>query len=128
MKRNFIVFRVAPKIKHLEREYTIAQGQDLSITCEACGTPYPTIKWTKVHSSFESNIQQTGNVLRIINAQPDNRGVFLCVVENTLGSDQAATRIDVERKYNSIILFRIHKQIRANNLAFLRFKIIFQYI
>ncbi|XP_055911049.1 basement membrane-specific heparan sulfate proteoglycan core protein isoform X7 [Eupeodes corollae] len=97
---------VAPKIKHLEREYTIAQGQDLSITCEAGGTPYPTIKWTKVHSSFESNIQQTGNVLRIINAQPDNRGVFLCVVENTLGSDQAATRIDVEpRERPSIELY-----------------------
>ncbi|XP_055844274.1 basement membrane-specific heparan sulfate proteoglycan core protein isoform X29 [Episyrphus balteatus] len=87
---------VAPTVKPLQQEHVIAQGQDLSITCEASGTPYPTIKWTKVHSSFESNIQQTGNVLRIINAQPANRGVFLCVAESSLGSDQAATTIDVE--------------------------------
>lgn len=50
-----------------------------------------------------ANVHQTGNVLRIINAIPDNRGVYVCTAENPHGSDQSSTSIDVERKSLSTI-------------------------
>lgn len=44
-------------------------------------------------------MQQTGSVLRIMNARPDNRGVYLCIAENSAGHDQASTVVDIERKF-----------------------------
>uniref|UniRef100_A0A1A9VWV6 Basement membrane-specific heparan sulfate proteoglycan core protein n=1 Tax=Glossina austeni TaxID=7395 RepID=A0A1A9VWV6_GLOAU len=87
---------VPPSVKRLPEENLIIQGHDFSITCEASGTPYPSIKWTKVHESLGDNVQQTGSVLRIMNARPDNRGVYLCIAENSAGHDQASTVVDIE--------------------------------
>lgn len=49
---------------------------------------------------FPSNVQQTGNIIRILNARPENSGVYVCYAENSGGSDQQATIVEVERKYN----------------------------
>ncbi|XP_017851563.1 basement membrane-specific heparan sulfate proteoglycan core protein isoform X4 [Drosophila busckii] len=87
---------IKPRIAVMTDQHSIVQGADLSITCEASGSPYPSIKWMKVSDSLASNVQITGNVLRIINAMPDNRGIYLCLAENPNGSDQASTTIDVE--------------------------------
>ncbi|XP_039962557.1 basement membrane-specific heparan sulfate proteoglycan core protein isoform X3 [Bactrocera tryoni] len=87
---------IEPAVKHLPEQNRIIQGQDFSITCEATGSPYPSIKWTKVHEALADNVQQTGNVLRIINARPENRGMYLCIAESIAGSDESNTIIDVE--------------------------------
>jgi hypothetical protein len=49
---------------------------------------------------FGSNVQQTGNVLRILNAKPENNGVYVCQATNNAGTDQAATVIEVEGNYS----------------------------
>uniref|UniRef100_A0A0A1XDP6 Basement membrane-specific heparan sulfate proteoglycan core protein n=1 Tax=Zeugodacus cucurbitae TaxID=28588 RepID=A0A0A1XDP6_ZEUCU len=87
---------IEPTVKRLPDQNRIIQGQDFSITCEATGSPYPSIKWTKVHEALGDNVQQSGNVLRIINARPDNRGMYVCVAESIAGSDESNTIIDVE--------------------------------
>ncbi|KRF94153.1 uncharacterized protein Dmoj_GI15893, isoform F [Drosophila mojavensis] len=87
---------VVPRIVRLKEEYVIYQGSDLSITCESTGSPYPSIKWMKVRDSMPSNVQITGNVLRIHNAMIENRGWYVCTAENALGTDQSNTHIDVE--------------------------------
>ncbi|XP_049312019.1 basement membrane-specific heparan sulfate proteoglycan core protein isoform X6 [Bactrocera dorsalis] len=87
---------IGPVVKRLPEQNLIIQGQDFSITCEATGSPYPSIKWTKVHEALADNVQQTGNVLRIINARPENRGMYLCIAENIAGSEESNTIIDVE--------------------------------
>jgi Immunoglobulin domain len=38
-----------PKITPLERKYTVVQGGDFELTCEASGSPYPTITWSMVN-------------------------------------------------------------------------------
>lgn len=38
----------APKISTLERKYSVVQGADFELTCEASGTPYPTVTWSIV--------------------------------------------------------------------------------
>lgn len=101
----FFLNRHAPKVHPLPEENRVIQGQDFSITCEASGTPQPTIKWTKVHEALGDNVHQMGNVLRITNARPENRGVFLCIAENAGGHDQSSTVIDIERKLSLWPLF-----------------------
>lgn len=38
----------SPKIRSLEKKYTIIQGKDFEVTCEASGTPYPEVSWSTV--------------------------------------------------------------------------------
>ena len=123
---------LAPVVKRLPYENRIVQGKDFSISCEASGSPQPTIKWTKVHESLADNVHVTGNVLRIINARPENRGMYVCIAENSAGSDQSNTIIDIERKYagkNSLFInahfcvarLRINYKIIENIPGFLIF-------
>ncbi|XP_055635671.1 basement membrane-specific heparan sulfate proteoglycan core protein isoform X6 [Toxorhynchites rutilus septentrionalis] len=87
-----------PRVKPLENKHTITQGADHSITCEASGNPHPVIKWTLSGKPFAPNVQQTGNILRILNAQPANGGVYICVAENSEGMDRSYTIVDVDRR------------------------------
>ncbi|XP_062139241.1 basement membrane-specific heparan sulfate proteoglycan core protein isoform X20 [Drosophila sulfurigaster albostrigata] len=87
---------IAPVIVRFPEANTIVQGSDFSITCESSGSPYPTIKWTKINDQLASNVHQTGNVLRIINARIENRGFYLCIAENAHGQDQVRASIDID--------------------------------
>lgn len=89
----------SPQIKRFEELYKVIQGHDFSLICEVTGDPYPKIKWTRVHEEFNANTQQSGNILRILNAQPDNRGVYTCIAENSGGTVEESTVVDIERKY-----------------------------
>lgn len=91
--------REPPVVQPLNELYTVTQGTDFSLVCEASGNPYPQVRWTKLHEEIGSNVQINGNTLRILNAQPDNRGVYLCTAEsNGLTADQS-TVIDIDRKF-----------------------------
>lgn len=100
-----------PTVKPLDDLYTVVQGQDFSLTCEASGNPYPRITWKKIHEdNLGSNVQQNGNILRILNAQPDNRGIYQCTAESNGLINDASTVIDIERKYLANSLIRISKK------------------
>uniref|UniRef100_A0A182NMJ9 Basement membrane-specific heparan sulfate proteoglycan core protein n=1 Tax=Anopheles dirus TaxID=7168 RepID=A0A182NMJ9_9DIPT len=90
--------KVAPRVNPLNKNYVVVQGTDFSLSCEATGTPFPTIKWTLSGKPFESNVQQSGNVLRIFNAQPSNGGVYICVANNEESMDRAYTVVEIDRK------------------------------
>ncbi|XP_033169646.1 basement membrane-specific heparan sulfate proteoglycan core protein isoform X23 [Drosophila mauritiana] len=85
-----------PVIESLQQNILIIQGEDYSITCEASGSPYPSIKWAKVHDFMPENVHISGNVLTIYGARFENRGVYSCVAENDHGSDLSSTSIDIE--------------------------------
>ncbi|XP_016982302.1 basement membrane-specific heparan sulfate proteoglycan core protein isoform X20 [Drosophila rhopaloa] len=85
-----------PQIVPLPEVININQGQDYSITCEARGSPYPSIKWVKVLQQMQTNVHVSGNVLTIYGARPENRGAYSCIAENANGSDQSSTMIDIE--------------------------------
>ncbi|XP_035902063.1 basement membrane-specific heparan sulfate proteoglycan core protein isoform X6 [Anopheles stephensi] len=90
--------KVAPRVNPLNKNYVVLQGADFSLSCEATGTPFPTIKWTLSGKTFESNVQQSGNVLRIFNAQPSNGGVYICVANNEEGMDRSYTVVEIDRR------------------------------
>ncbi|EDW00229.1 GH12750 [Drosophila grimshawi] len=87
---------IKPHIMRLTEKASIDQGTDYSITCESSGSPYPSIQWMKDGESMPSNVHITGNVMRIINARPENRGYYSCTAENPYGSDHSSVLIDVE--------------------------------
>lgn len=45
-------------------------------------------------------MQQIGNTLRIVNAQPANGGVYICLAENSEGMDRSYTVLDIDSKLN----------------------------
>lgn len=103
----------APQIKRFNEIYNVVQGQDFSLNCEASGSPYPTIKWNRIHESFEANMNQNGNILRILNAQPSNRGIYTCTAESAGGIVEESAIIEVERKSNLLLQsfhFVLHSQ------------------
>ncbi|XP_041762389.1 basement membrane-specific heparan sulfate proteoglycan core protein isoform X4 [Anopheles merus] len=95
--------KVAPRVNPLNKNYVVLQGADFSLSCEATGTPYPTVKWTLSGKTFESNVQQSGNVLRIFNAQPSNGGVYICVASNEEGMDRAYTVVEIDRREKPVL-------------------------
>lgn len=115
-----LFFRTAPRVKPLENKHLVTQGTDYTIPCEASGNPHPTVKWTLVcfffweqqnfelpcfyfptqsGKPFAPNVQQNGNILRILNAQPSNGGVYICMAENSEGMDRSYTVVDIDRKF-----------------------------
>lgn len=88
-----------PKIEKLNDLYTVIQGTDFSLACKVSGKPIPSIKWAKVHETIDANVRVIGNILKISNAQPRNRGVYSCVAESNGDIVEDSTVIDIERKY-----------------------------
>lgn len=90
--------RLPPTIRPFEQIYNIVQGQDFSLICEASGNPHPSVQWSRVHDPLGANVQVNGNILRILNAQINDRGVYLCTAVSDGGTTEESTVIDVERK------------------------------
>lgn len=92
-----------PVIKPIQELYTVLQGSDFSLPCEATGHPHPTVVWQKIHeSSLGQNIQQTGHILRIVNANLDNRGIYQCTATSGDSTSEVNTIIEIERKCSRV--------------------------
>ena len=69
------------------------------LSCEADGSPKPKIWWKK----DERNITTTNRIfytlentqLNIDHAKASDSGLYVCIAENALGADEAATKFDV---------------------------------
>ncbi|XP_076086554.1 basement membrane-specific heparan sulfate proteoglycan core protein-like isoform X4 [Mytilus galloprovincialis] len=77
---------------------TIAQGTTGTIRCSVTGTPQPKITWSKSRGELTSRHQVVGEMLRITNAQVEDRGVYICRAENTAGLGQGWAIVEVERR------------------------------
>ncbi|XP_055703570.1 basement membrane-specific heparan sulfate proteoglycan core protein isoform X3 [Phlebotomus papatasi] len=95
--------RSYPKIQPIEQNHLVIENSDLYLACDATGSPLPTVKWTKLHDSFDSNVQQIGNQLRILGAKQYNRGVYVCVAENSEGTDQISTIVEIDQRQAPIV-------------------------
>lgn len=78
---------------------TVGQGNTLTLTCVVTGSPEPSVRWSRVGGELGPNHQVQGNVLRIQQAVPSDRGLYVCTTENRAGSAQASSIVEVERKY-----------------------------
>lgn len=87
-----------PRIEPLNNVYNVIQGNDFELICQASGSPYPQVSWKKIHEEIGSNVQINGNVLKIMNAQMGNRGVYVCSADSNGQIAEQSTIIDIERK------------------------------
>lgn len=90
------------QIKPLDELYTVVQGTDFSLNCDAWGPnrlESPVIVWKKVHEdSLGPNVQQIGNTLKITSSQPENRGIYQCTAQLNGQTVETSGIIDIERK------------------------------
>ncbi|GAB0098092.1 basement membrane-specific heparan sulfate proteoglycan core protein [Sergentomyia squamirostris] len=95
--------RSYPKILPIEQNHLVIENSDLYLPCEATGNPLPSVKWTKLQDSFDTNVQQVGNALRILGAKQSNRGVYICLAENSEGTDQISTIVEIDQRQAPIV-------------------------
>ncbi|XP_067940287.1 hemicentin-1-like [Watersipora subatra] len=73
-------------------EVIVRQGYTRVIDCAAYGDPIPTVSWkrdnieTLAGNSSERISQLQNNSLQIIVAQPEDTGIYICLVNNSMGS------------------------------------------
>lgn len=80
--------------------YTIIQNSDFSLTCGVSGYTFPSITWKKMYEKdLGSNVQPIGNILNIVNAQPENRGIYQCIAELNGQMAEVTAAVNVECEY-----------------------------
>ncbi|RMX40395.1 hypothetical protein pdam_00023999, partial [Pocillopora damicornis] len=65
-------------------EPTVLEGNNLQLTCEASGTPLPSINWTKEEPGNQgsTSVVQAGKVLTITNMNRTDAGNYTCTAYN----------------------------------------------
>ena len=81
----------------------INEGDNINFTCEATGSPTPTVIWSRTNGdivSMSNNATtRSGSVfanLIITNASREDTGVYTCTANNSLGIDSINVRIICE--------------------------------
>ncbi|XP_076397846.1 terribly reduced optic lobes isoform X10 [Megachile rotundata] len=90
--------RRAPlSIKVKPEKQTVPQGSVAEVRCVSSGEPGSQVKWSKYHHErLNTNIQQVGDILRIVNIQISDRGVYVCRITGPSGTQEASAIIEVE--------------------------------
>ncbi|KAJ8684440.1 hypothetical protein QAD02_020232 [Eretmocerus hayati] len=74
------------------QQVTAAEGDDVKLHCNAAGYPVPVISWKRENNVlfFSGETVKDGKVLNIPNLSRDDRGVYICEADNTVGSSAHA--------------------------------------
>ncbi|XP_014208108.1 lachesin [Copidosoma floridanum] len=83
--------RRAPSIiENATKLANVTEGKTFELYCTADGYPPPSISWRRENDDLlpSGGDVYRGNSLRIENAGRDDRGVYICVAENTVGPEK----------------------------------------
>ena len=87
----------APEIVSVPSPQQVGEGNGVILFCNASGNPPPTIAWTK---QGRNTVLSTSETLHLTNLMSgDNGAVYICKVENIVGSIEANSTITVLCKY-----------------------------
>ncbi|XP_068997552.1 basement membrane-specific heparan sulfate proteoglycan core protein isoform X4 [Embiotoca jacksoni] len=64
----------------------VQEGQSLELNCFAPGNPPPLVTWTRASGRLSGNHQVVGSQLRILSANPDDSGEYICRVQGNPNS------------------------------------------
>lgn len=91
--------RTQPTVRVEPERQTVSQGTAAEVRCIADRDSGLQVKWIKYgESSIGPNARQVGDVLKIVNPQVSDRGVYICRASNAGGSYEASAIIEVERE------------------------------
>ncbi|XP_078604169.1 hemicentin-1-like isoform X2 [Branchiostoma floridae x Branchiostoma japonicum] len=88
-RKDYILdVQVSPSISEDETEYTVVQGRQVVLTCDADGVPSPTVSWNNqgepVSGRQGMSISDTGALI-ISSARPEDSGPYTCTAINPAG-------------------------------------------
>ena len=104
----------------------VREGNTSTITCEALGYPPPTIVWSRTNGTLSDrvsvsdsvsvptgygNITKVGVNLTIANASREDTGVYMCSVNNSVGSDKRNVNITVQCKFIVLCIWLFSKEL-----------------
>uniref|UniRef100_A0A8C5B667 Neuregulin 2a n=1 Tax=Gadus morhua TaxID=8049 RepID=A0A8C5B667_GADMO len=94
----------APRLKPMKYKPLVDAGEKLTLKCEATGNPMPSYKWYKDGKELTKKpppgIKIKGSLknsrLQISRAKLEHSGNYTCVVENSLGRENATRYVNVQ--------------------------------
>ena len=62
-------------------------GEDVEVRCDVSGDVRgrAEVEWVKVDEPMATNVRTIGNILRVNDVQPENGGVYRCIVNTPSG-------------------------------------------
>lgn len=98
--------------------YIVVQNSDFSLTCGVSEYTFPSFTWKKMYEKdLGSNVQQIGNILNILNAQPENRGIYQCIAELNGQLAEVTAAINVECEYFILFSFFFATFLREKKMS-----------
>ncbi|KAM4610533.1 cell adhesion molecule L1-like a isoform 2-T4 [Polymixia lowei] len=98
---NVMVTNMAPLVLTRDRQrYPVVHGGNVTMNCSVFGSPLPSISWAKDETSKtiegeRFSVLQNGS-LRIISAEKEDSGDYLCFAINTEGKSVVIAAVDVK--------------------------------
>ncbi|CAJ0933472.1 unnamed protein product, partial [Mesorhabditis belari] len=85
--------------KGTETSARVIVGNTAQLLCPVSGHPFPTVKWTKdgkeMIPSDNVRVIDSGQILEILNARPEDEGRWICTAENDAGTKDLEIELDV---------------------------------
>ncbi|XP_078026252.1 cell adhesion molecule L1-like a isoform X10 [Epinephelus lanceolatus] len=97
---NILVMNMAPRILTGDyQEYAVVLGGNITMNCSVFGSPPPTIFWARDKSPETIEGERffaLGGSLRIISAEKNDSGKYVCVASNAEGKSAITAVLDVK--------------------------------
>lgn len=86
---TFISVRIPPLIldSSSSRGLIVGAGETFTLSCNATGFPTPKISWRRENNGLlpTGGVVAKGNSITIYNATKDDRGIYYCIADNSVG-------------------------------------------
>lgn len=85
---TFITVRIPPLISdNSSRGLVVGAGDTFTLSCSATGFPTPKISWSRENNGLlpTGGTVAKGNTITIYNATKDDRGIYYCIADNSVG-------------------------------------------
>lgn len=85
---TFISVRIPPLILDTSsRGLIVGAGETFTLSCNATGVPAPKVSWRRENNGLlpTGGVVAKGNSITIYNATKDDRGIYYCIADNSVG-------------------------------------------
>ncbi|XP_031582291.1 neural cell adhesion molecule L1-like protein isoform X4 [Oreochromis aureus] len=117
---NIMIMNMAPLIlTENNQEYAVVVGKEITMNCSVFSSPPSSISWTKDENAIEGErflAFESGQSLRIINAEKGDSGKYICVASNMEGSSTVTAVLDV-KDATKIVSPPLNTQVDSGKLA-----------
>ena len=89
------------------RTSRVDAGQNLTLTCNACGDPRANITWTREGATQANQlVNANGYRLYLVNVQKEHVGSYRCTASNGYGTASSFALVNVRCKYLHIFYIK----------------------